>query len=61
MRKTRWDKGLSKEMKAMGILWNWTCLGACGSGRTHSRWLKVLTEMETELKRYAKEGCKCNE
>lgn len=59
-RKKRWDAGLSKEMKAVGILWNWVCLGACVSVQRSDRWLKVLSEMEGELKRYAKEGCQCH-
>jgi hypothetical protein len=48
-----------KELAALYLLWNWTCLGACISIEKSDKWLKTLKEMETELERYKKEGCNC--
>lgn len=52
-------KNREHEQDALNTLWNWVCLGACGSTKDHDRWLKALDEMNTELKRYYKEGCRC--
>lgn len=59
-RKKRWDAGLTKEQKMCQQLWNWVCLGACiESKRQSDRWLRTLKEMEDEMIRYKKDGCKC--
>jgi hypothetical protein len=49
----------SKEREWLEQLWNYVCLGACCTHKQQDRWLKALTEIEKEITRHEKSGCKC--